>query len=73
MNVFHTKLVLCKVEKHNPIDIFFSWSAPKDPNGIVTTYTVYFNDLDRSRNTAPTSHKVNARQTYYQVLLYDNS
>ena len=48
----------------------FSWSAPKEPNGHVTTYTVYFKEMDRAGKSA-TSHKVNARQTYHQVSNLD--
>ena len=47
--------------------ILVSWQEPKEPNGIVVQYTVYFKELHRGRDMAPSSHKVNYRQTYHQV------
>ena len=47
--------------------ILVSWKTPEEPNGIILKYTVYMKELDRSRDTAPRSHKVNALQMSHQV------
>ena len=47
--------------------ILVSWKFPEEPNGNVVQYTVYIKELDRSRDTAPKSHKVNYLQTSHQV------
>ena len=47
--------------------ILVSWKLPEEPNGDVVQYTVYIQELDRSRDTAPKSHKVNYLQTSHQV------
>jgi hypothetical protein len=47
--------------------ILVSWQYPGEPNGRVILYTVYIKELDRSRDTAPKSHKVNYLQMSHQV------
>lgn len=47
--------------------ILISWQYPEEPNGVIIQYTVYIKELDRSREVAPASHKVNALQTSHHV------
>ena len=47
--------------------ILVSWQIPDEPNGKIIQYTVYIKELDRSRDVAPKSHKVNALQMSHQV------
>ena len=47
--------------------VLVSWQPPKEPNGEIIEYSVYIKELNHGRDAAPTSHKVNALQTYHQV------
>ena len=47
--------------------ILISWQYPEEPYGVIIQYTVYIKELDRSRDVAPASHKVNALQMSHHV------
>lgn len=47
--------------------ILISWQKPDESNGRILQYSVYIKELDRSRDVAPKSHKVNALQMSHQV------
>ena len=47
--------------------IFVSWQYPEEPNGKILDYSVYIREIDRSRDLAPKSYKVNALQMNYHV------
>nr|XP_040576477.1 Down syndrome cell adhesion molecule-like protein Dscam2 isoform X20 [Lepeophtheirus salmonis] len=47
--------------------ILVSWQLPKEQNGKIIQYTVYIKELDRSRDIAPTSRKVDSLQMSLQI------
>ena len=61
------KITTVKALPMSTDSILVSWQPPKEPNGEIIEYSVYIKELDRSKNTSPKSHKVNALQTYHQV------